>query len=97
MEEVIINRLRAGHCAATHGYLMDNELHDIPPICEGCNNAIFTVKHMLLQCPAYRTQRRRMKVFKRLRSVTLKDILGDQVEVMNLMQFVKECHLYDKI
>ena len=73
-EEVIINTLHAGHCAATHGYIMNNELHGMPPICEGCNNAIFTVKHKLLQCPAYRTQRRRMKVFKRLRLVTLKAI-----------------------
>ena len=96
-EEVIVNRLRAGHCLATHGYLMDNEQIDVPPICEGCNNAILTVKHMLVQCPAYQVQRGRMKVYQQGRVVALKDILGDKLDVADLMQFLREIQMSDKI
>ena len=46
--EVIINRLRAGHCKLTHGYLMNNEIAEPPPECEWCHNATLTVKHLLI-------------------------------------------------
>ena len=72
---------------------MDDEQHDAPPICESCNNAILIVKYMLLQCPAYRSQRRRMKG----QLVTLRDMLGDDVDVAGLMQVLKETQMYDRI
>ena len=49
--EVVINRLRAGHCLLSHGYLMDDSVPDIPPICEGCDNSVLTVKHIMVECP----------------------------------------------
>ena len=92
-----MNRLRAGHYLATHGYLMDNEQHDVPPICEGCNNAILKVKHMLVQCPAYQVQKSRMKVYSQGRAVALKDTSGAKLDVADLMQFLREIQMSDKI
>ena len=44
-KEVIINILRRCHCYVTHGYFMNDDEHDIPPICGGCQNATISVKH----------------------------------------------------
>ena len=52
-EEVVINRLRAGHCLLLHGYLMDDSIPDIPPICEAYDNSVLTVKHIMVKCPQY--------------------------------------------
>ena len=42
--------LRSGHSLLTHGYLMDDNEPDVSPICEGCPNAVLSIKHILLQC-----------------------------------------------
>ena len=42
-EEVVLNRLRAGHCLLTHESLMDNRGPQMHPICGFCNNAILTM------------------------------------------------------
>lgn len=49
-EEVVLNRLRAGHTLLTHGYLMDNTVFDIAPVCELCNEASLSIKHVFLFC-----------------------------------------------
>ena len=40
--------LRMGHTLLTHGYLMNNDVPDVAPHCELCNNAILTIKYLLL-------------------------------------------------
>ena len=50
-EQVVVNRLRAGHTNVTHKYLRNNNVPDIAPICSSCSNAILTVKQILVDCP----------------------------------------------
>ena len=44
-DEVIITRMRLGHILLTLGYLVDNDVNDVAPHCELCNNASLAVKH----------------------------------------------------
>ena len=37
-DEVVISRMRLGHTLLTHGYLTDNDVPDVAPHCELCNN-----------------------------------------------------------
>ena len=49
IERVVLNRLRAGHAYLTQAFLMEGGVQ-VPPICHFCNDeAILTVKHLLLQ------------------------------------------------
>ena len=38
-DEVFLNRVRVEHSFITHGYLMNNDVPDVPPICNVCNEA----------------------------------------------------------
>ena len=48
-EEVVVNKLPAGLCLLTHEYLMENSGPQIPLICGFYNDAILTVKHLLVE------------------------------------------------
>ena len=50
-KQVILNRLRIGHCKITHDYLLDNNIPRAPTECMFCNRDILTVKHFLSECP----------------------------------------------
>ena len=94
---MIINRLRAGHSLATHGYLMDDTVPDIPPVCGGCQDAVLTVKHIMLECTAYQAQRQRMRIFRNTPQVTLEELLGDKICVEEVMVYLRAISLYDCI
>ena len=94
-DEVVINRLRAGHCLATHRYLMEGP--DAPPVCEQCNNAVLTVKHMLLECPAYDEVRRRLEMEPSTAPGKLKSLIGDEMRVEKVIKFLKVVEIYGKI
>ena len=85
-QEVIINRLRCGHTRLTHGYLMDNEVHDVPSICSFCNNAILTVRHIFVDCEPLRGLRERF--FGEV-NVSIAAILGDNIDVDSVFKFLK--------
>ena len=55
---------------------MDDNEPDVPPICEGCQNAVLSIKHMLLQCPVYDASRRKIKTWGSRRTVALSEIVG---------------------
>ena len=48
MSRVVLTRLRIGYSRMTHSYLLSRESQ---PICDHCK-CVFTVKHMLLECPS---------------------------------------------
>ena len=50
-EEVVMNRLRSGQTQLTHGYILENTGQRVGPICIFCDNAVITVKHLLLTWP----------------------------------------------
>ncbi len=67
-EEVILTRLRIGHCHFSHGFILRNET---PPICDSCKT-VLSVEHVLLHCLRFDGSRRRHALGKSLR-----EVLGD--------------------
>lgn len=57
-EQVIINRLRIGHCRATHSHLFERSDR---PQCDTCN-AIITVDHLLQNCTKYQRLRQTLDI-----------------------------------
>ena len=55
-DEVVFNRLRAGHTRLTHSYLMEGI--PAPPVCPLCDNSIITVEHIMLNCESLSEARR---------------------------------------
>ena len=97
-EQVVMNRLRAGHTRLTHQYLMDNAVHDIAPICQTCNNATTTVKHILLEYPGWAEQRRNnMKMLRRPIGVNLRKLLGTEEHDREVISYLKAINLFHKI
>jgi hypothetical protein len=89
-EEVVITRLRIGHCAMTHSYLFTEE--KIPPQCDECNSVI-SVRHLLTECDLYRVLRNRMGFVR-----GLKDMLRDDPEHLSrVLKFLKETGLLNKV
>ena len=56
-DEVLMNRLRAGHCLFSHQQLMDSSMLG-PRVCHFCGDALLGVKHIFLECVALRQQQR---------------------------------------
>jgi hypothetical protein len=76
-EEVVITRLRIGHCALTHSYLFTEER--IPPACEVCD-AQLSVKHILTECAKYRIHRETFGI-----RGDLQQILSDDQDKITLL------------
>ncbi|KAJ4447441.1 hypothetical protein ANN_09448 [Periplaneta americana] len=73
-DEVILTRLRIGHCRLTHGHLLSGEP---PPECDTCH-ALLTVEHFLLHCRKYDLPRRQYAI-----RPTLRDALGNDFNCVN--------------
>ena len=56
-DEVLMNRLRAGHCLFSHQHLMDSSMLG-PRVCHFCGDALLSVRHVFLECVALRQQQR---------------------------------------
>ena len=84
-EEVVLTRLRIGHCRLTHGFLMARE--EIP-VCDTCNVPV-TVSHILTSCIQFSDVRERVGL-----SEDLPEILGnDSDRLQALFQFLNESGL----
>lgn len=89
-EEIMLCRLRIGHCLFTHTYLLKNLE---APTFEKCNNISQSVRHILLECPQFKKTRQRLKI-----KGTMKDILQDNEDrITALFQFLKEIKYYHMI
>ena len=89
-EEVIITRLRIGHCALTHSYLFTEE--KIPPRCGYCGCHL-TVRHLLTECDEHQLTRDRTGV-----RGNLECILGDDSgRLCRVIEFVKKSGLANSI
>ena len=51
--EIVLMRLRIGHCWLTHGFIIDGSS---APVCAQCNS-ILTVEHILVHCTKYVDER----------------------------------------
>ena len=89
-EEVVITRLRIGHCNMTHSYLFTEE--KIPPQCDECDSVI-SVRHFLTECSLYRIWRKRMDLVG-----CVNDMLRDDPELLSrVIKFLKITGLFNKI
>ena len=82
----VLNRLRIGHTHLTHRFLMQTP--QLQPMCDRCRSPL-TVKHFLVDCPAYNHFREKWKI-----PGTMMELLGEEVDIFNLITFLKEIDLY---
>jgi ribonuclease HI len=87
--DVIITRLRIGHTRYTHRHLL---LRDPAPMCQQCTT-IMSVKHILVECPVYASQR---LYYFQSHCFELKDILSS-VPHRNIFSFIKSIGFYPHI
>ena len=52
--EIVLTRLRIGHCRLTHGFILNG---DSAPVCAHCDSFL-TVEHILVHCTRYVDERR---------------------------------------
>ncbi|XP_043219624.1 uncharacterized protein LOC122380493 isoform X1 [Amphibalanus amphitrite] len=96
-EEVVLCRLRLGHTLLTHSHVMDRAP---PPLCTLCR-CIIDVKHLLIDCPQYRTTRQRLRRTCGDAGLpfTMATLLGDtEPNVLDaVFLFLRDCELLDKL
>ena len=90
-ESIILTRMRIGHTHATHSFLMKSGEGRQFPFCDTCQ-ASLSVKHVLIECPDFNYRRRANS----LQDRSLSELLGDQCNVSNLMNFLKSTSFYHK-
>jgi len=86
-DEVVLHRCRIGHSHLTHAYLLKNE--DMP-FCIPCDCPI-TIRHILVDCIDVKDIRKKYCKIK-----TLEELFRC-VPYANIINFLKEIHLYYKI
>ena len=86
-DSVVFTRLRIGHSALTHSYILTQ---DEKPFCISCN-ADLTIKHILTECIEFSNTRK-----KHFKCTDIKNIF-DIVEPKKILNFLKEINLYKKI
>ena len=95
--EVVMNRLRAGYCRLTHGYLMENMAPQVPPVCRFCNIAVMTIKHLLFACPNLAVERRNVTAFRERGNVTEEKLLEDKVPIKEVVTMLRNFEVYGEI
>lgn len=87
--DVLISRLRLGHTRLTHSFLMERKPL---PKCELCQlDDFLTVEHILIKCNAHNNIRRNY-----FNANSLKDLF-DNVSSSNIIDFIKDIGLYNKL
>ncbi|KAL1447326.1 hypothetical protein WDU94_005622 [Cyamophila willieti] len=89
-EEIVVCRLRIGHCLATHKHLLERR---DPPSCEFCGETPLTVEHWLVQCTGLCALRRKYKLGNSIFNI-LKD---DECAIKKCVGFIKEANLFTGI
>ena len=97
LEEKILAKLRIGHTYLTHSHIFSQARR---PICNTCNQAL-TVKHILLYCDDFATQRRVLKNYctgKHL-PFSLSVLLGDEDPdlLKFLFHFLKDTNILSQL
>lgn len=88
-DAVVLTRLRIGHSNLTHSHLLS---HAPPPGCPNCQT-ILTIKHILIECPCFQSQRNRL-----FQNRSLKELLDPSGNnLKNVFLFLKQLNLYEHI
>ena len=86
-EQVVISRLRIGHTRLTHTFILKQEPQTQCLTCQ----ITCTVKHILIECKAFDVIRKRF--FK----VTSLTELFENIKIDDVLSFLRETGLYEKI
>ena len=94
-EQVTITRLRIGHSRLTHSFILKytknhSARHAKHPQCSTCQTPC-TIKHVLLECKVFNDTRKRY-----FHANTMEDLF-ENVHMGNVLSFLKETGLYQKI
>ena len=87
--EKMLTRLRIGHSRVTHNFIFEGSS---PPECEHCGVPL-TVEHILVDCSHLQEKRS----LYHLHGKPLEIILGDDANVDNIMNFLKDADLFHQI
>ena len=85
----LLRRLRIGHTPLTHSYLLTG---DPPPVCDQCGQPQ-SVRHILLDCDFYSTQRKKYFKVKRMSLLFNKDIVKEN----QVISYLKEIGLLSRL
>ena len=97
-DEVVISRIRLGQTLLTHGYLMDNDVPDVAPHCELCNNALLSVKHIMVECQQLVDARQTwLKMWKHIIVPNIREVLRKNIRINEIISVLKSITAYDLI
>ena len=95
---MIISRMRLGLTLLTHRYLVKNDVPDVAPHCELCNNASLSVRHITMECEQLVEARRAcLEVYKRNREPNIGELLGRNIRISEILTFLRNRGAYDLI
>ena len=90
--------MRLGHALLTHGYLIDNDVRDVAPHCELCNNTLLSVKHIMVECQQQVDDRQTwLKMWKHNRVPNIRELLGKNIRINEIISLLKSIGAYDLI
>ena len=94
---LLIHTLNYG-TVLTHGYLMDSDVPDVAPHCELCNNALLSVKHIMVECEQLRDARRAcLGMCRNNRIPNMRDLLGRNIKICEIVNFLRNIGAYNLI
>jgi len=93
-EQIKLNRLRLGHTAITHGYLMNPDILEPPPGCPICYQATLTVKHIMSDCDGLNNLR--LRHFG-TRKPDIKELLGPRIASRKIVTYLRDLDVFDQI
>ena len=76
---------------------MKNDGPQVAPLCNYCNDAVLTVKHMLLNCPALLREMQRLSIFRKSNNVSVMELLGDGAPLKDVIAMLRRIGVYDRI
>ena len=91
-DQTVLNRIRIGHTRLTHSFLMNQGRNAPKPDCHFCGKGVpLTIEHVLTRCEHFTAIRSNYFDVQDLKE------LFDNVQVNNIIGFLKETALYQQI
>ena len=98
LEEVVINRLRLGHCWFSHQHLMNTDSPRVSFVCIFCSLEPMTMKHIFVECRSLSQKRARyLSCCSNPNSISLVDILGPDFIFSEILNFLPIIHLLNYV
>ena len=88
-DSVVLTRLRIGHTYLSHSFLMLSGEDRQVPQCHTCQ-CVLTIKHILTDCTSFNRQRQ----VNSLHGRSMKELLGNDCNVEDLIKCLKQIGLY---